>query len=67
MRPKIIRPLGKILLDIEPLLEEMVDGHDLQWSDVLALVHVWLEVHRPAAQEEYLDGTTPVFKYGPKD
>lgn len=59
------RALGDILLDLEPLLEEMVDSHDLQWGDVLALTHSWLQVHRPGAQEEYLDGGSPIMYYGP--
>jgi hypothetical protein len=52
---------------MEPLLEELVDDHDLQWYDILFLVLGWLMVHRPAAQEEYLDGTKPVFFYGHKE
>lgn len=60
-----LRPMGKILLDMELLLEEMVDGHDLQRGDILALVDVWIQAHRPGAIEEYEDGTHPVMKYGP--
>lgn len=59
-----LRPLGDILLDIEPLLLEMVEDHDLQWGDVLNLVRGYLEVHCPEAQEEYTDGTKPEFFYG---
>lgn len=65
-KSKKIRPLGKILLDMEMIFEEMIDDHKLQWYDVLYLVYGWLKVHRPDAQEEYLDGTNPVFYYGPK-
>ena len=53
------RKLGDILLD------EMMDTHDLQWGDVLNLVHGHLEIHRPDAQEEYEEGGNPVFRYGP--
>lgn len=67
MSKKKIRPTGKILLDMEPLLEELVDDHDLQWYDILFLVLGWLMVHRPDAQEQYLDGTKPVFFYGHKE
>jgi len=67
MSKKKIRPTGKILLDMEPLLEELVDDHDLQWYDVLFLILGWLMVHRPSAQEEYLDGTRPVFYYGHRE
>lgn len=64
MAEKRIRKTGDIMLDMEPLLEELVDDHDLQWYDVLFLVFGWLMVHRPFAQEKYKDGTTPVFFYG---
>jgi hypothetical protein len=56
--------MGEILLDLEPLIEEMVDGHELEWGDVLSLVHGYLEVHYPTAREQYMDGTHPVFYYG---
>ena len=59
------RALGDVLLDLEPLLEELTDSHDLQWSDVLFLVYGWLQVHKPEAQEEYLDGSSPVMYYRP--
>jgi hypothetical protein len=61
-----MRRAGDTLLDMEPLLEELIDDHDLQWGDVLTLVHGWLMIHRPGAQEEYTDGTKPTFHYGPK-
>lgn len=67
MAPKKVRPIGKILLDLEKILGEMIDSHDLQWYDVLFLVYGWLMVHRPDAQEEYTDGSKPVFYYGPKE
>ena len=60
-----VRPMGTILLELEPLLEELVDSHDLQWYDVLFLIYGWLMVHRPNAQEEYGDGSRPKFYYGP--
>lgn len=60
------KPLGDVLLDLEKVVDEMVDQHDLQWGDVLNLVRGYLEVHRPDAMEEYVDGTRPVFYYGPK-
>lgn len=61
-----LRPLGNILLDLEPVLEEMIDSHDLQKSDVIALVSSWIDAHRPDCIEEYEDGTSPVLFYGPK-
>lgn len=61
-----LRPLGSITSDLEKLLEELVDEHDLQTGEILALVYAWIQIHRPGANEEYLDGSSPVFKYGPK-
>lgn len=61
-----MRTAGEILLQMEPLLEELVDKQELQYSDVLYLILGWLDVHRPNAKEQYLDGTTPEFYYGPR-
>jgi hypothetical protein len=64
---KGLRPLGHVLLDLEPLLEELVIDHELQWGDVLSLIHAHLQVHLPSGQEEYLDGTHPEFHYKQKE
>lgn len=56
--------LGDLLLELENILDQMIDGHDLQFGDILNLVHGHLQVHRPDAQEEYTDGGSPVFYYG---
>jgi hypothetical protein len=61
--PKL-RKLGEILLDMEPLLDELAHTHELQWGDILALIHSHLVVHAPSSREEYLDGTHPEFFYG---
>lgn len=61
------RTIGEALFDVEDLLDELIDDHGLQWGDVLNLVHGHLTVHRPDAQEEYLDGSSPVFYYGPEE
>lgn len=55
--------LGDRLLE----LEEVIDENDLQWGDILNLVHGHLQVHRPDAQEEYTEGGNPVFYYGPEE
>lgn len=58
--------IGDTLLELEPVLEQLVDTHDLQHGDVLALIDVWLTVHRPAAKEQYTDGSpSPTMSYGP--
>lgn len=68
MKKKPLRPLGKVLLDMEPLIEELMVGHDLQWSDFIGLMHLYLQVHFPAAQETYTtDGEHPVLYYGPRE
>lgn len=65
-RPR--RQLGDILLDLEPLLEELVDDQGCQYGDILALVYQHLEVHLPHAKEKYvLDNSSPVFYYGHRD
>lgn len=61
-----MRRLGDITLDMEELLFEMIEEHDLQWGEVLALIKCWLEIHAPEAQEVYTDGDSPIFYYGPR-
>ena len=58
-----IRPLGKITDDFEPLIEEMVDGHDMQMGEILYLIYGYLMIHYPDCIEEFKDGTNPKFKY----
>lgn len=60
------KTLGDDLLDLEAVLDRIIEKHDIQWGDLLNLVHGHLQVHRPDAQEEYVDGTHPIFYYGPK-
>lgn len=62
-----LRKLGDILLDLEPLLDELAEGHGAQMSDILALVKMHLEVHNPGCIEEFLDGTKPIWYYGHAD
>jgi hypothetical protein len=65
MGKKKTRSVGEIVLELEPLILELVD-QDLEWGDILNIIRGYLEVHCPGAQEEYLDGSHPVFYYGPK-
>jgi len=60
-----MRKLGNILLDLEPLITEMVEEHELQFGDILSLIHSHLVVHNPEAKEEYEEGGYPIFYYGP--
>lgn len=65
MQKRKVRPLGQITQDMEPLLEEMVDLHELQTHEIISLIIAWIECHRPGAVEEYEDGTKPKLTYGP--
>lgn len=62
-----MRPMGKVLLDLEGLLDEMYLDHDLQLGDVLALVYSNSVIHYPDSVEVYQDDTNPKFFYGPVD
>lgn len=65
---KKIRKMGDILLDLEVVIDEMIDSHDLQFGDVLNLVYGHLVIHRPDAKEIYVeDDSNPIFYYGPKE
>lgn len=61
-----IRELGEILLELEPLLDEMIMDHGMQWGDVMGLIRAHLEIHLPCGREEYEDGDSPMFYYGPQ-
>lgn len=66
-RKKKIRPMMAILLEMETLIDEMIEDHDLQWGDVLASNHQHLMSHHPDARETYVkDGSHPEFYYGPR-
>lgn len=62
-----MRTMGDILLDLEKLMDEFYLQHDLQTGDVMSLVYNMSIVHYPENIEEYTDGTSPIFYYGPKD
>lgn len=63
---KRIRKIGDVMLDMEPLLLEMVDS-ELQLGEILALVKAYVEIHARESIEEYEDGTSPVYYYGHKE
>lgn len=63
-----LRPLGDVTGDIEPLMQELMYAHKLQWHEILALVHGYLQSHFPEGQEIYnADKSKPIFFYGHKD
>jgi len=62
-----MRKVGDITLDIEEYLEEMIDEHELQKGEILALISIWIDIHRPNCKEVYTRGGSPVFYYGHKE
>ena len=61
-----LRPMGDIMLDLENIVCEMADSHDMQKGEILGLVSQYIDVHLPESIEEYEDGTSPIYYYGPK-
>lgn len=59
------RNIGDIFLDLEALIDELIDDHQIQWGDVLYWIWGHLMIHRPDAREEYESGGHPEFYYGP--
>ena len=58
-------PIGKILLDAEKLLDEVIDTHDIQLGDILYWIYGHIKIHRPDCIEEYVeDNSNPEFYYG---
>lgn len=56
--------MGEILLDMEHVLDEMIDDHDIQLGDILNLIYGHLKLHRPDCIEVFEeDDSNPVFKY----
>jgi hypothetical protein len=66
MKKKKIRPLGDILLDLEVLIDEAIDDHELQDVDLYSLLRGHIESHRPDCKMEYVDGTFPEMYFGPR-
>lgn len=64
-----LRPLGEVLLDIEPLYRELMIGHKLQRSDLLGLIFQYDQTHglTDDVVETYTDGTKAVTYHGHKD
>lgn len=64
-KKKKLRKVGDIMLDLEPLLFELHEDHDMQHGEVLYLINGWQKIHVPEQIETYEDGSHPVF-YGPR-
>lgn len=65
-RKASIRKVIKPLLEMEPLLFELICDHELQKGDVLALISTWIDTHAPEAIEVYTEEKAgpPIFFYG---
>lgn len=68
-RKKKLRPMGDILLEMEPLYRELMLGHKLQYSDLYGVMRQYDKTHGmdETCLEHYTDGTVPIFFYGHKD
>lgn len=62
-----LRPLGQVTDDLEPLLVEMAEGHEMQVHEILGIIYMYLQVHCPDSIERYEDGTTPILSYKHRD
>lgn len=61
-----MRKFGDVMLELEEIIDELIDDHEVQWGDVFYLVYGHLKIHRPDAQEQYEEGGSPEFYYGPR-
>ena len=61
------RTVGDVLLDMEPLLQELGITQGLQKGDILALVNSYIDIHMPGIIEQYVEGGSPFYFYGPKE
>lgn len=60
--------MGDVMHEIERIVGvQMIEKHDLQKGEVLALISKYIDIHYPGAVEEYEDGSHPVEYYGPKE
>jgi hypothetical protein len=66
-KPKL-RPMGDILLDMEPLYRELMLGHKLQRSDLWGIILQYDQTHglEEDVIETYTDGTKAVTYHGHK-
>lgn len=55
------------MFDVEYMVKQMVEEHDMQKGEIMALVSQYIDVHYPGAIEEYQDDSNPIFFYGPKE
>jgi hypothetical protein len=61
-----LRPLGSITDDMEPLILELVEGHQMQAQEIIYLIFSYLQAHTPSAFPIYEDGSTIEMYVGPR-
>lgn len=63
-----LRPIGHILLEMEPLYRELMIGHELQRSDLIGIILQYDETHglTESVVETYMDGSKAVTYHGHK-
>lgn len=59
-----LRPFGQLTDDLEDLLGEAAQQHDLQAGEIIHWVYNYLMVHYPDSIEKYVDNTIPIMYYG---
>ena len=62
-----MRPLGKITDDMEKLMLEMIDEHDMQAYEIMGIIWSWMVAHRPVALDYYTDGKHCIMYLGHPD
>ena len=60
-----MKTLGDLMFQVEDLVEQFVDVHDMQRGEIMALIDNYIVTHYPGAIEEYEDGSSPIYFYGP--
>lgn len=60
---KTIRPMGQITEDLEKILIEMCDDHELQSYEIHGIIDHWFPIHFESAIPTYEDGTQPALSW----
>jgi len=58
---------GDLMHEVEALVAKFVEEHDMQRGEILALIDSYIVLHYPGAIEEYEDGSSPIYFYGPPE
>ena len=62
----IIDKFGNIMHEVEYTISKMVEQHEMQKGEILALYDEYIDLHHPGCIEEYTDdNSNPIYFYGP--